>query len=46
MLVHDVTMKRHKRRNFDIRISAVGTIVKRIKPLKIIPDPKNTSKKT
>lgn len=45
MLVHDATTPGHKSRTRDIRISAVGTVVERLKPLKIIGDPKNTSKK-
>ena len=50
MLVYDATMTTtgvtsHKKKDRDIRISAVGTIVERMKPLKIIPVPE-TSKKT
>jgi hypothetical protein len=53
MLVHDATtttttttgVTSRKKKDRDIRISAVGTIVERMKPLKIIPVPE-TSKKT
>ena len=47
MVVHDATtagITKCKRSDRNIRISAVGTIVERMKPLKIIPVP-NSSKK-